>query len=165
MKMTDKLIYLLLAQNAGQSSDIETQTLPFTFKSNGRRLKNYQIYGNTGGVGDLDSNTNKYVIPVTINGTATNISLDSPLDDGDYIDFKEQKRYNSDNTSEIVLLPAITTVNGINILDVDTTVTPSKIGIQGDIDTSKLLYINVDGTEYAGRIKVTNGKPVFEYYT
>lgn len=165
MKMTDKLIYLLLAQNAGQSSDIETQTLPFTFKSNGRRLKNYQIYGNTGGVGDLDSDTNKYIIPVTINGTATNISIDSPLGDGDYIDFKQQKRYNSDNTSEMVLLPAITTANGVNILDVDTAVTPSKIGIQGDIDTSKLLYINVDGTEYAGRIKVTNGKPVFEYYT
>lgn len=165
MNMTDKLIYLLLSQNAQTTSDIETQTLPFTFKSNGRRLKNYQIYGNTGGVGDLDSNTNKYIIPVTINGTATNISLDSPLWDGDYIDFKQQKRYNSDNTSEMVLLPAITTVNGINILDIDTTVTPSKIGIQGDIDTSKLLYINVDGTEYAGRIKVTNGKPVFEYYT
>ena len=165
MNMTDKLIYLLLAQNANTASDIETQTLPFTFKSNGRRLKNYQIYGNTGGVGDLDSNTNKYIIPVTINGTATNISLDSPLGDGDYIDFHDQKRYNSDNTSEMVLLPAITTVNGINILDVDTTVTPSKISIQGDIDTSKLLYINVDGTEYAGRIKGTNGKPVFEYYT
>ncbi len=165
MNMTDKLIYLLLSQNAQTTSDIETQTLPFTFKSNGRRLKNYQIYGNTGGVGDLDSNTNKYIIPVTINGTATNISLDSPLGDGDYIDFHDQKRYNSDNTSEMVLLPAITTVNGINILDVDTTVTPSKISIQGDIDTSKLLYINVDGTEYAGRIKVTNGKPVFEYYT
>ncbi len=165
MNMTDKLIYLLLSQNAQTTSDIETQTLPFTFKSNGRRLKNYQIYGNTGGVGDLDSDTNKYIIPVTINGTATNISLDSPLGDGDYIDFHDQKRYNSDNTSEMVLLPAITTVNGINILDVDTTVTPSKISIQGDIDTSKLLYINVDGTEYAGRIKVTNGKPVFEYYT
>lgn len=165
MNMTDKLIYLLLSQNAQTTSDIETQTLPFTFKSNGRRLKNYQIYGNTGGVGDLDSNTNKYIIPVTINGTATNISLDSPLGDGDYIDFKQQKRYNSDNTSEMVLLPAITTANGVNIFDVDTTVTPSKISIQGDIDTSKLLYINVDGTEYAGRIKVTNGKPVFEYYT
>ena len=165
MNMTDKLIYLLLAQNANTASDIETQTLPCTFKSNGRRLKNYQIYGNTGGVGDLDSNTNKYIIPVTINGTATNISLDSPLGDGDYIDFHDQKRYNSDNTSAVVSLPAITTVNGINILDIDTTVTPLKIGIQGDIDTSKLLYINVDGTEYAGRIKVTNGKPVFEYYT
>lgn len=163
--MKDKLIYLLLAKNANTNSETETQTLPFTFKSNGRRLKNYRIYGNTGGVGDLDSNTNKYVIPVTINGTATNISLDSPLGDGDYIDFHDQKRYNSDNTSAVVLLPAIATVNGINILDVDTTVTPSKIGIQGDIDTSKLVYINVDGTEYAGRIKVTNGKPVFEYYT
>lgn len=165
MKMTDKLIYLLLAQNAGQSSDIETQTLPFTFKSNGRRLKNYQIYGNTGGVGDLGSDTNKYVIPVTINGTATNISLDSPLGLDDYIDFKEQKRYNSDNTSEIVLLPAITTVNGINILDVDTTVTPSKIGIQGDIDTAGLIYIDVGDVRYAGRLKVINNKPVFEYYT
>lgn len=165
MKLTDKLIYLLLAQNSQTSSDIETQTLPFTFKSNGRRLKNYRIYGNTGGVGDLDSTTNKYIIPVTINGTATNISLDSPLGLDDYIDFREQKRYNSDNTSVAVALPAITTVNGINILDIDTTVTPLKIGIQGDIDTSKLLYINVDGTEYAGRLKVINGKPIFEYYT
>lgn len=165
MKMTDKLIYLLLAQNSQTSSDIETQTLPFTFKSNGRRLKNYRIYGNTGGVGDLDSDTGKYIIPVTINGTATNISLDSALGDGDYIDFREQKRYNSDNTSVAVALPAISTVNGINIFDIDTTVTPLKIGIQGDIDTSKLLYINVDGTEYAGRLKVINGKPIYEYYT
>lgn len=165
MKMTDKLIYLLLAQNSQTSSDIETQTLPFTFKSNGRRLKNYRIYGNTGGVGDLDSTTNKYIIPVTINGTATNISLDSSLGDGDYIDFREQKRYNSDNTSVAVALPAITTENGINILDVDTTVTPLKIGIQGDIDTSGLLYIDVDNTRYAGRLKVINGKPVYEYYT
>lgn len=165
MKMTDKLIYLLLAQNSQTSSDIETQTLPFTFKSNGRRLKNYRIYGNTGGVGDLDSTTNKYIIPVTINGTATNISLDSPLGLDDYIDFREQKRYNSDNTSTAVALPAITTINGVNILDIDTTVTPLKIGIQGDIDTSKLFYINVDGTEYAGRLKVINGKPIYEYYT
>ena len=165
MKMTDKLIYLLLAQNSGTTSETETQTLPFTFKSNGRRLKNYRIYGNTGGVGDLDSTTNKYIIPVTINGTATNISLDSPLGDGDYIDFREQKRYNSDNTSVAVALPAITTVNGVNILDIDTTVTPLKIGIQGDIDTSGLLYIDVDNTRYAGRLKVINGKPVYEYYT
>ena len=129
MNMTDKLIYLLLAKNANTASDIETQTLPFTFKSNGRRLKNYQIYGNTGGVGDLDSNTNKYIIPVTINGTVTNISLDSPLGDGDYIDFHDQKRYNSDNTSAVVSLPAITTVNGINILDIDTTVTGATLSI------------------------------------
>ena len=165
MKMTDKLIYLLLAQNSGTTSETESQTLPFTFKSNGRRLKNYRIYGASGGVGDLDSDTGKYIIPVTINGTATNISLDSPLGLDDYIDFREQKRYNSDNTSVAVALPAISTVNGINILDIDTTVTPLKIGIQGDIDTSKLLYINVDGTEYAGRLKVINGKPIFEYYT
>lgn len=165
MNMTNKLIYLLLAQNSGTTSETETQTLPFTFKSNGRRLKNYRIYGNTGGVGDLDSTTNKYIIPVTINGTATNISLDSALGLDDYIDFREQKRFNSDNTSVAVALPAISTVNGINILDIDTTVTPLKIGIQGDIDTSKLLYINVDGTEYAGRLKVINGKPVYEYYT
>lgn len=165
MKMTDKLIYLLLAQNSGTTSEMETQTLPFTFKSNGRRLKNYRIYGNTGGVGDLDSTTNKYIIPVTINGTATNISLDNPLGIDDYIDFREQKRFNANNTSVAVALPAITTVNGINILDVDTTITPSKIGIQGDIDTSGLLYIDVDSTRYAGRLKVINRKPVFEYYT
>ena len=154
-----------MAQNSGTTSETESQTLPFTFKSNGRRLKNYRIYGASGGVGDLDSDTGKYIIPVTINGTATNISLDSPLGLDDYIDFREQKRYNSDNTSVAVALPAISTVNGINILDIDTTVTPLKIGIQGDIDTSKLLYINVDGTEYAGRLKVINGKPIFEYYT
>lgn len=161
----DKLIYILLAQKSGTTSETETQSLPFTFKSNGRKLKNYRIYGNTGGVGDFDSTENKYIIPVTVNGTATNISLDSPLGLDDYIDFNDQKRYNSDNTSEIVLLPAIATVNGINILDIGTAATPLKIGIQGDIDTSGLLYVDVDNTRYAGRLKVINGKPVYEYYT
>ena len=93
--MKNKIGYLLLAQNSGTTSETETQTLPFTFKSNGRRLKNYYIYGNTGGVGDLDSTTGKYIIPVTIDDSTTNISLPAPLvkinADADYIEYRTQK--------------------------------------------------------------------------
>ena len=259
--MTDKLIYLLLAKNLGTTSDIETQTLPFTFKSNGRRLKNYQIYGNTGGVGDLDTETGKYIIPVVmqnknvlqntspsrtfgnltavvqedgtviLNGTSSvtafidinantfvesgmilsgcpsggsnntyclrvtklsdnnyatqkgddivftssenykisirinanytcdnlifrpmirypntdstfepyhepkvyNICLDEPLKANEYIDFREQKCYRSDNTREIVSLPAVTCIDGTNVLSVNTGIQPASVYLQGSI--------------------------------
>ena len=236
MNRNDFFKYILLrGTSQTDTAELESETLPFTFKSNGRRLKNYQIYGNTGGVGDLDTETEKYIIPVVLqnknilkntspsrtfgnltatvqpdgtvilNGTSPstafidintkvfvesgmilsgcpsggsantyclratklstesyanqtgddivftssenykisirinanytcdnlifrpmirypntdgvfvayeepaikNISLDSPLDDGDYIDFREQKRFNSDNTNEILSFHSI----------------------------------------------------------
>jgi hypothetical protein len=263
MRRNDFFKYLLL--NGGSQSDkaeLESETLPYLFKSNGHRLRNYRIYGNTGGVGDLDTETEKYIIPVVmqnknvlqntspsrtfgnltavvqedgtviLNGTSSvtafidinantfvesgmilsgcpsggssntyclrvtklsdnnyatqkgddivftssenykisirinanytcdnlifrpmirypntdgvfvayeepaikNISLDSPLDDGDYIDFREQKRFNSDNTSEIVLMPALQSVDGTNIIAVETSVQPEKVYVQGNIE-------------------------------
>ena len=94
--MKNKIGYLLLAQNAqANKKEIETTTLPFTFTADGKRLYNYRIYGNTGGVGDLDSTTNKYIIPVTIDDSTTNISLPAPLmkinADSDYIEYRTQK--------------------------------------------------------------------------
>ena len=41
---------------------------PLIYKSNGNNLINYRIDGAAGGVGDLDSEAGKYLIPVTISG-------------------------------------------------------------------------------------------------
>ena len=254
--------YILLRASSTDTAELESETLPYLFKSNGHRLRNYKIYGASGGVGDLDTETEKYIIPVVmqnknvlqntspsrtfgnltatvqpdgtviLNGTSPstafidintnifvesgmifngcpsggsantyclratklstesyanqtgddivftssenykisirinanytcdnlifrpmirypntdgvfvayeepaikNISLDSPLDDGDYIDFREQKRFNSDNTSEIVLMPALQSVDGTNIIAVETSVQPEKVYVQGNIE-------------------------------
>lgn len=253
---------ILLNRGSENTAELESETLPYLFKSNGHRLRNYRIYGAEGGVGDYDSESDKYIIPVVmqnknvlqntspsrtfgnltavvqedgtviLNGTSSstafidintnifvesgmifngcpsggsantyclratklstesyanqtgddivftssenykisirinanytcdnlifrpmirypntdgvfvayeepaikNISLDSPLDDGDYIDFREQKRFNSDNTSEIVLMPALQSVDGTNIIAVETSVQPEKVYVQGNIE-------------------------------
>lgn len=275
--MKSKLFYLLLAKNSSENkTELESETIPYTFKSNGHRLRNYRIYGAEGGVGDLDSTTGKYIIPIEISGnlfdenylvnvtkrfctlsvsnhtinlaatkndayfgdvptdgqrysstmgqripcsvgqtyyvtisnnginknyvtfidengvrvnsikfttssfsftvpfgakymffrigkqdsvagdvyqfTVTvakipmsifepyheaqtfNIYLDEPLGEDEYIDFREQKRFNSDDSTEIVSLPAILTIDGTNIISVETTVQPSKIYLQGGIE-------------------------------
>ena len=267
--------YILLRASSTDTAELESETLPYLFKSNGHRLRNYRIYGNTGGVGDLDTETEKYIIPVVLqnknilkntspsrtfgnltatvqpdgtvilNGTSPstafidintkvfvesgmilsgcpsggsantyclratklstesyanqtgddivftssenykisirinanytcdnlifrpmirypntdgvfvayeepaikNISLDSPLDDGDYIDFREQKRFNSDNTNEILSLPAITSINGISVLSVNTAVQPEKVYVQGNVEqivTASLQTLNTN---------------------
>ena len=67
-----------------------------------------------------------YATPVT-----TDIFVSEPIGmtDGnaDYIDYKTQKRYNADGTSESVMLPAIRTVSGTNVLLFGTAVQPSKM--------------------------------------
>ena len=45
-----------------------TGTPPFTFGSSGGNLIDYIIYGAEGGVGDYDSETQKYVIPIRVKG-------------------------------------------------------------------------------------------------
>lgn len=262
MRRNDFFKYILLRASSTDTAELESETLPYLFKSNGHRLRNYRIYGNTGGVGDLDTETEKYIIPVVmqnknvlqntspsrtfgnltavvqedgtviLNGTSSstafidintnifvesgmifngcpsggsnntyclrvtklsdnnyatqkgddivftssenykisirinanytcdnlifrpmirypntdgvfvayeepaikNISLDSPLDEDEYVDFREQKRFNSDDTSEIVSLPAITSINGISVLSVNTAVQPEKVYVQGNIE-------------------------------
>ena len=71
------------------------------------------------------------------------IYLDEPLrksgDDTDYIDYKTQKRYNIDGTSEDVTLPGITVPAGTDTLSVGTTVQPSEIEFKGQIELSSYL--------------------------
>lgn len=259
--------YILLNGSSQTYSELEPDTFPFIFKADGKRLKNYRIYGAEGGVGDEitdenDDNYGKYKIPVviegknivqatvtpltirgvkweyrsdgavtgtrtsanenlsdftyaeftlsagsyiftrfdsesanaggstyqanividgtshwgvgvysfTINDTATikivlrvysafdgtaifkpmirkatvvdgtfepyqepkthNILLSEPLAEDEYIDFREQKN----DSGDIVLMPAVITINGTNVLSVDTTVQPAKIYLQGDIE-------------------------------
>ena len=254
--------YILLDGSSQTYSELEPDTFPFIFKADGKRLKNYRIYGAEGGVGDLDSKSEKYVIPVkiegkniapvsgvpstlrgvawayradgavtgtrtsvdenlsdftyaqftlsagsyvftrfdsesanaggstyqanividgtshwgtgvypfTINAPATvkvvlrvyaafdgtaifkpmirkatvadgtfepyqepkthNILLSEPLAEDEYIDFREQKN----DSGDIVLMPAVITINGTNVLSVDTTVQPAKIYLQGGIE-------------------------------
>ena len=243
MRRNDFFKYILLNGSSQTYSELEPDTFPFVFKADGKRLRNYRIYGAEGGVGDLDSNTNKYIIPVTNRGinffdekytdipsgwtlkyyalyvgdgdftlsttcpkpsgtTATNlfllpgnvttganttangawlgtsrtatavdgyvtiayrnlndadprdyqtilskgteaveyepysppcninIYLDEPLGADEYIDFREQKN----DSGDIVLMPALTSIDGTNILSVGTTVQPAKIYMQGNIE-------------------------------
>lgn len=276
--------YILLDGSSQTYSELEPDTFPFIFKADGKRLKNYRIYGAEGGVGDEitdenDDNYGKYVIPVVIegknimqatgnpstirgvkweyrsdgavtgtrisanenvsdftyfnnvtipagsyvfsyvdaessptgstyqasisingqtrwgttdypftvnepatvsvvlrvypaftgtavfkpmlrrsvvtNGTfvkyqppvTANIYLDEPLGEDEYIDFREQKRFNDDDTSEIVNLPAISSIDGTNVLLVNTTVQSEKVYVQGNIEeivTASLQTLNTN---------------------
>lgn len=53
--------------NDEEYTDITHQS-PIVFNADGTNLSDYTIYGNTGGVGDFNSTTNKYDIPITIHG-------------------------------------------------------------------------------------------------
>ena len=79
-----------------------------------------------------------YKIPVIVNEHTTNIFLESPLADGDYIDYKSQKRYNAGDTAKDVVLPKIVIYDGENEISFDTTVKPSKVYLQGNISTTEV---------------------------
>ena len=251
MRRNDFFKYILLRASSTDTAELESEILPYLFKSNGHRLRNYRIYGNTGSVGDFDSETDKYIIPVTMYGQTENlvseiitgkyysdanevtnanmatsdfieiepntkytsahfdnngnyasalvfctwdsqknfimqvsnaetittesnakyitvrnfasnptgtkgtnfclvrgdvrpiyvsqtyflpktysISVDEPLTENQYIDFRKQK--NSDG--DIVLMPALSTANGKNIISVETETQPSKIYLQGSVE-------------------------------
>lgn len=81
-----------------------------------------------------------YKIPVTLTANTsetTDIYLNAPLaksgNNADYIDFKTQKRYNSDGTVEDMTVPEIAVTTGTNTLTIGTEVQPSKIYLQGHI--------------------------------
>ena len=76
-----------------------------------------------------------------------NIYLDEPIDENEYIDFREQKRFNDDNTSEIISLPALPSIDGTNVLFVNTEVQPGKVYVQGNIEeivTASLQTLNTN---------------------
>lgn len=74
-------------------------------------------YNPHNGVGDWDETEQKYVVPVTVNGTTTNIFTDHQLMDGDSID------YATDQT-------AIPIAIGNNTLTVDTAVQPKSVFVK-----------------------------------
>lgn len=88
------------------SGEATSDTFPFNIYSRGNQVKQYIIYGNTGGVGELVNG--EYHIPVVVsapghpNRTSV-IILSEPMYDGDYIDFEKQvfAHYRSDITSQI----------------------------------------------------------------
>lgn len=66
--IADKIkTYIVCETESTNVTELSSDTLPFMFVSNGKKLQNYRIYGNENGVGDLQSN-NKYAIPITISG-------------------------------------------------------------------------------------------------
>lgn len=98
---------LFSGANPASRSELETETLPYTFNSNSYKLRNYRIYGNTvneESVGDLvteGEHVGQYCVPLTItNGTdtkTTNIYLPEQIrkvgDETEYIDYKKQKQH------------------------------------------------------------------------
>ena len=76
-----------------------------------------------------------YCIPITINQQTTSIFLLEQLaksgNNADYIDYKTQRRYNADGTTEDIPLPEISVLSGNNTLSVGTEVQPSMVKIKG----------------------------------
>ena len=80
-------IYILSGETAADS-------FPFNIYSTTNSLEEYIIYGSTNGVGDWDSNLQKYVITITVSSEGKQtlnytIPLDSQLFEGDYIVYSQ----------------------------------------------------------------------------
>lgn len=120
------------------SSGNEGNTPAIEISGSGSFIYTYRIYGNeqiinsvTYGVGD--QNNNQYIMPIVLSDNAYNIILSEPLiirnGIADYIDYRTQKRYNGDGTTESVIMPEFILCDGLNYIEVDTKTIPSKIEI------------------------------------
>lgn len=85
---------------------------------------------------DVDSSYEPYGYKIPIKVTAgdsfeetTNIYLDAPLAEGDFVDFKSQKVVRG-NVETLIDVPQIKTHKGTNIISVNTELTPSNIKVQ-----------------------------------
>lgn len=78
-----------------------------------------------------------YRIPVTLNDFTAIIYISEPLGKTgniqDYLDFKTQKRYNADGTTNDVVLPVLPISSEANTLGFGTVVQPDKVDIKGNI--------------------------------
>lgn len=75
--MKSKLFYLLLAKNSSENkTELESETIPYTFKSNGHRLRNYRIYGNSVERKNLLKNT---AVSQTITGVTFTVNDDGSV--------------------------------------------------------------------------------------
>lgn len=97
--------------------DKVTKTFITNDSTAGLFLKGPEI---TKGVGDLDSESGKYIIPITVQGKNTltiNALLDTPLNSGETVN------YNLDN------LPTLSLSKDTNIIKCNTTVPPANISV------------------------------------
>lgn len=113
-------------------------------------------------VGDTELSTavgellgNYYVIPININGTITNIESSARLGANDYIDFENRKLV-VDGVQTPIDLPEIYLQNGQNVINVDTTVKPSKMSVSyvETNDCITLTQAEYDELVLAGAINV-----------
>lgn len=101
------------------SGETSSDTFPFNIYSRSNQVKQYIIYGNIGGVGELVNG--EYHIPVVVsapghpNRTSV-IILSEPMYDGDYIDFEKQifAHYRTDITSQVQHVDTDTQQTGIS---------------------------------------------------
>lgn len=68
IKIMDNDGHMIANLSVGDGDTEIINQIPFVFNADGANLSDYTIYGNTGGVGDFNSTTNKYDIPITIHG-------------------------------------------------------------------------------------------------
>ena len=101
------------------SGEVTSDTFPFNVYSRGERVKQYIIYGNVGGVGELVNG--QYHIPIVVSASGhpdrtSTIILSEPMYDGDYIDYERQvfAHYRTDISSQIQHVETDETQTGIS---------------------------------------------------
>lgn len=122
---------------------------PLSFTAKGKPLTSWHITGNTvqngtptpenpvevQAVGDYDTTTGKYKIPITTKSEdgsesiTTPIYLPTPLYSGEVIR-SDGTITRSDGTTETFTAPQIPTLNGTTVIDVDTAVKPESVTIK-----------------------------------
>ena len=74
---------------------------PFTFRSYGKRLTDYFMFGNSSGLGDLDETSGKYIIPISIESKNILVNaLESQTYNGITISVNEDKSIIVDGTAD-----------------------------------------------------------------
>lgn len=130
---TTNFFDLLFAQFiSGKKWEVYEGTLPATLNANGDDMRQYRIYGNTGGVGDDSGTVSASYQPYSNITTPIYIGSD-PLGKDEYIDYQAQKVYRMINsaltpTDPPVPLPALPTCEGTTIVDyAGQSVAPEKV--------------------------------------
>ena len=118
-------------------------SVPIIFNSSGENLTGYRIYGNSGGVGIYDAESDSFQIPVKMTAGTETVTIgvyvgSEPLYADEYVSFSEQKIYRKINNVLIpfappVPLPALPTLSGTNTLSAETERQPSEVYLKGKI--------------------------------
>ena len=96
-----------------------------------------------------------YIVPLNVNDTISNIYIgDKALNTGDYIDY-ENRMVVSDGTSTMMELPEIHLADGVNVIDVNTTVKPSKMSVSYVEDNYGEPYIVTKTVDFSCKNEAT----------